>query len=74
MNQRIQELAEQVGFTQFEALDERIGKFAELIVRECSNEIIKQNSEEVLDDWDRGYVSGLQCAFAMVNKLTEDKP
>ena len=34
MNERILELAEQAGWSGFEALDERIQKFAELIVRE----------------------------------------
>lgn len=37
MNERIKELAEQAGWSGFEALDERNQKFAELIVRECMN-------------------------------------
>ena len=36
MNKRILELAEQAGWSGFEALDERIQKFAELIIRECA--------------------------------------
>ena len=39
MNERIREIAEQAGWSGFEALDERNQKFAELIVRECANHI-----------------------------------
>ena len=45
MNERIKQLAHQAGWSGFEALDERNVKFAELIIRECANELLKWRQE-----------------------------
>ena len=47
MNERIKELAEQAGWSGFEALDERNQKFAELIVRECARVAMNTDLEDV---------------------------
>lgn len=48
MNERIRDLAEQAGWDRFWALDERNEKFAELIVREC----LEQVRDEVQYEYD----------------------
>jgi hypothetical protein len=48
MNQRIKELAEQAGYSKDYleiGLPSNMEKFAELIVRECANELIKWKDE-----------------------------
>lgn len=47
MNERIKELAEQAGWSGFEALDERNQKFAQLIVRECARVAMNTDLEDV---------------------------
>lgn len=42
-------------------------KFAELIVKECVNAIQAQASDEdVLDSWDRGFMSGLATSVEVL--------
>jgi len=44
-------------------------KFAELIVKECAAEIIKQNDgEEPVDSWERGYVAGINGALRAIKE------
>jgi hypothetical protein len=65
MNERIKELAEQAGWNGYDALDDRIEKFAELILNEALAVIdkdYKESLDDTGDDWDRGYLSGLSAA------------
>jgi hypothetical protein len=80
MNDRIRELAEQAGFQYTK--DEGIGwagnynsslpKFAELIVQEMLR-LLEQYSrdsfpEDIIDDFDKGYLAGLHTAQEAVKK------
>ena len=76
MNERIQELLPNPFAVDYQYQEEPLDlytekemiKFAESIVGECINEIIKQNDDESIDDWDRGYVAGLRSATAVISK------
>lgn len=48
--------------------DEFKTKFAELIINECVGEIRKQDDDESLHDWDRGYEAGLISAINALHK------
>ena len=73
MNERIRELAEQAGCN-IDGMgygEGNIEKFAELIVRECVSKIgdeYKDALDDVMEDWDRGYLGGLSCA---IDKIKE---
>ena len=44
-------------------------KFAELIVKECCEQILKKTEdEELMDSWDRGYIMGLRTAFDTIRE------
>ena len=80
MNERIKELAEQAGLGDNKFNEAGIisvygnfdlEKFAELIVRECVSKIgdeYKDALDDVMEDWDRGYLGGLSCA---IDKIKE---
>lgn len=84
MNEPIKELAEKAGInfgcsaTCSATLDGNdiarfvttsdMEKFAKLIIRECIDQIINQDDEESMDDWDRGYVTGLRSAVAVISE------
>jgi hypothetical protein len=79
MNEQIEKLVKQFAedlmkksgydMRELEPFIEESRVFAESIVRECANEIIKQNGDVVvLDDWDRGYDAGLQCAISVIKE------
>ena len=83
MNERIKELAEQAGLKveswmtsppkpfQILGSTEDFEKFAELIVRECIDKISEEHKaalDDVMEDWDRGFLGGLSCAMETVQK------
>ena len=80
MNQRINQLLGQaydqaVPETWTELSSEQLGrvfdKFAELIVRECIDKISEEHKaalDDVMEDWDRGFLGGLSCAMETVQK------
>jgi hypothetical protein len=46
-------------------------EFAELIVRECIDKISEEHKaalDDVMEDWDRGFLGGLSCAMETVQK------
>ena len=49
MNERIKELAKQVGWSGFEALDERNEKFAELIINDCLDVLCEEMDKLGID-------------------------
>lgn len=76
MNHRIQELALQAGF---ESVGKLFGqpipeyavpleKFAELIVKECLEQIYTVTIDNPTDDWDQGYDSGLYQAAETIKE------
>jgi len=79
MNNRIQELALKAGLQKPHSSDrEYLGNFdwrlfAELIVEEFINNISKQSDDVIslVDDWDRGYVAGLQGAVSIIKEHFE---
>lgn len=68
MNGRIQELARQCRWENYGVNSELLSsgideeKFAELIVRECLEQIYSVTIDNSTDDWDQGYNSGLYQA------------
>ena len=71
INERIRELAEQAGMVyhcehQYDNFDEQ--KFAELIVRECLEQIYSVTIDNPTDDWDQGYDSGLHQAAETIKE------
>jgi len=79
MNERIKELAEQAVLQANEVFDQKgkdypgivMEKFAELIVRECVNQIEAEHTEALdnhIEDWDRGYLGGLRVAKEIIQK------
>jgi hypothetical protein len=80
MNERIRELAEQACFDEigkdyslyFNLTKEKVEKFAEMIVQEMLM-LLEQYyrdsfPEDIMDDFDRGYLSGLQTARKAVKE------
>lgn len=77
-NKRIKELIEQADVVEWGFNDktgdfsptnlEKLEKFTELIIKECTIEIQKQGDGENLDSWDRGYHSGLNSAIEAIKK------
>ena len=74
MNERIRELAEQAGFfpTELTQVGPSVEKFAELIVKEMLR-LLEQYSrdsfpEDIIDDFDKGYLGGLCTAQEAVKK------
>jgi hypothetical protein len=62
MNERIEKLAEQAGFRSNPDIYDRnqsfdIGKFAELIIRECAELVRKHNYESIKNDEPYGITS-----------------
>lgn len=43
-------------------------RYAELIVRECTEQISSLSDGEPSDDWERGYESALRSAFLTIQK------
>lgn len=78
MNERIKQLAEQAGLGVIFHLEEmsvegeiELWKFAELLVRECVNQIDAEHTEALdnhMEDWDRGYLGGLRVAKEIIQK------
>ena len=77
MNERIKELIEQSNVTittpllgeQYKLFSAE--KFAELIIRECVSKIgdeYKDALDDVMEDWDQGFLGGLSCAMDTVQK------
>ena len=72
MNQRIKELFLQAGF--HPPVVKRMGdeykfeKFAELIVKECLEQIYTVTIDNPTDDWDQGYDSGLYQAAETIKE------
>lgn len=65
MNERIKELAEQAGWSGFEALDERNQKFAELIVRECAW-VCEHRYSHNHKDLSEGAFAAIACSDAIL--------
>ena len=79
MNERIKELQKQAlvqghwsdDGERFIGAHVDMEKFAELIVRECVSKIgdeYKDALDDVMEDWDRGFLGGLSCAMDTVQK------
>ena len=82
MNERIKELKHQAFLWCDENIPDQYShetgygdawedKFAELIVKECIDKISEEHKaalDDVMEDWDRGFLGGLSCAMETVQK------
>ncbi len=76
MNEKIKDLAVKAGMNHMGigliiGIEEYHQKFAELIIKECVNKIGDEHKkvlDDIMEDWDRGYLAGLSTSMETIKQ------